>query len=286
MGYTFATVKYLLTHSDFFKNKKVLTLGTLFPYITTKQRHHLACLGFAYSDESDFSRQLFIKKLGAKSVSALDVSDYQGAEVIWNLNTPILSCNYSTYDAVIDLGTLEHLSNNSIALTNIFWLLAARGRYYYSCVMNNWVDHGFFQFSPTFFFDMCRSNRSLNLLEIQVCTTSYYHPICKPNCFPVKLALASRERSVFTGCIETLPEKNPIGVNLNFIQSSYEFGAHAVNISSSRHRSGLLELLKSLFLLFYLNSPFTLTLKLKTYSLACIVLGKKNYLDSNYNVLE
>lgn len=58
---------------------------------------------------------------GVEKVSALDFSDYEGADILLDLNTGLLEEAYKgQYDLVIDGGTLEHIFNqyNAINVMN------------------------------------------------------------------------------------------------------------------------------------------------------------------------
>jgi len=58
---------------------------------------------------------------------------------------------------------------------NIFGLLKESGIYFFGVPCNNWVDHGFFQFSPTFFRDLCIDNPGLELLQLDLATELKYY---------------------------------------------------------------------------------------------------------------
>jgi hypothetical protein len=97
--------------------------------------------------------------LGFARVDSLDVNDHEGASVIWNLNEPGLgSALQTTYDLILDGGTLEHIFHLPHALENVIDALSIGGYVLHASPMNNYVDHGFYQFSPTFFFDFYLTN--------------------------------------------------------------------------------------------------------------------------------
>src|SRR5258708_36741284 len=60
----------------------------------------------------------FFRALGAKSVDAVDASDFEGATIIQDLNAPLAAHLHSHFDAVIDGGTLEHVFNLPMAFKN------------------------------------------------------------------------------------------------------------------------------------------------------------------------
>jgi len=92
------------------------------------------------------------RAMGAKSVVACDFSDYEGAEMIHNMNSPIAAEQEESYDVVIDGGTLEHIFNFPIAIANAMRLTKVGGSLILFTPANNNFGHGFYQFSPELFY--------------------------------------------------------------------------------------------------------------------------------------
>ncbi len=116
----------------------------------------------------DFRRLRFIqdtsvfKLMGFREVINLDNSDYEGAELIWDLNRPLpeeLLAKVGRFDVIIDSGCLEHIFNVPQVLKNFFRLAADNGVVIHILPSNNLVDHGFYMFSPTLFQDYYSANR-------------------------------------------------------------------------------------------------------------------------------
>src|SRR5262245_43907335 len=92
--------------------------------------------------------------LGLGTPTSLDVSDYEGARVLFDLNADELPAELrARYGVVFNGGTLEHVFHVPNALANISGMLQAGGAVLHVLPLNNWVDHGFYQFSPTLGFD-------------------------------------------------------------------------------------------------------------------------------------
>src|SRR5690606_20333874 len=53
--------------------------------------------------------------LGASAIDVMDYSDYEGAQLLHDLNTPVPEEWHDRYDAVIDGGSLEHIFNFPVA---------------------------------------------------------------------------------------------------------------------------------------------------------------------------
>jgi len=98
--------------------------------------------------------------LGFAGVEALDVSKFEGCDHVFDLNSPeILPELMGRFDVVFTGGTLEHVFDQRAALKNVFDLLSSDGLILHTGPSNGWLDHGFYQFSPTFFTDYYAVNR-------------------------------------------------------------------------------------------------------------------------------
>lgn len=218
MGYSFSSLSRILDQGKQFQGKNVVTLGTLYPYLDKQESIILAQRGLCVDMPKElFSKHLFVEVLGASTCHSLDVSNYQKSEIICNLNLPLPEQFIGQYDFVIDAGTLEHLSNLSTALENIFKLLKNEGIYYFTVPCNNWVDHGFYQFSPTFFIDFCIDNPDFKLFDLHVSATknNYYYSSMNP--WFRRALFSSRQRLGVGGVIQ----KQGCSINLNLTQSKY-----------------------------------------------------------------
>jgi hypothetical protein len=104
--------------------------------------------------------------LNLPSVTAFDISPYESAEVIVDLSIDeVPTEHWSAYDLVFDGGTMEHISNLSNFLTNATNMVRPGGAIVHLNPLNGYVDHGFFQFSPTFYLDLYAANN----WEVEMC---------------------------------------------------------------------------------------------------------------------
>ena len=96
---------------------------------------------------------------GFSSIDVLDVCDYEAATVMYDLNTDCLPEQHQgKYSAIFDGGTMEHVFHTPNFLKNTHDLLAVGGRVMHLNPASNSVDHGFFSFSPCFYFDYYTCN--------------------------------------------------------------------------------------------------------------------------------
>jgi SAM-dependent methyltransferase len=96
--------------------------------------------------------------LGFSEARSLDYSDYEGATDVVDLNTEMPAAHKERYDLVLDSGTIEHVFHVPNVLKNIFDMLKPGGRVIFLAPSSNHMDHGFYMFSPTFFYDYYAAN--------------------------------------------------------------------------------------------------------------------------------
>lgn len=114
----------------------------------------------SYTSEPQLAGDLILAWLGFETVHSVDASGFEGAEHIFDLNRPgLVKTTKRRYDLIFDAGTLEHVFHLPNALTNIAECLEEGGIVLHTLPMNNAVDHGFYQFSPTVFADWYSANQ-------------------------------------------------------------------------------------------------------------------------------
>jgi hypothetical protein len=94
----------------------------------------------------------FFAALGVKDLQSMDVSTYEGAQIVHDLNQPIPETLKAQFDVVFDGGTTEHVFNYPQALKNQMEMVKVGGRLMMYQAMNNWCGHGFYQASPELLF--------------------------------------------------------------------------------------------------------------------------------------
>jgi SAM-dependent methyltransferase len=90
--------------------------------------------------------------LGARNLQTVDVSDYEKASLIHDMNIPVPQSWHQKYSCVIDSGTLEHVFNFPVAIRNCMDMLKPGGHFIGITPANNQMGHGFYQFSPELYF--------------------------------------------------------------------------------------------------------------------------------------
>jgi SAM-dependent methyltransferase len=94
----------------------------------------------------------FLNYLGGQNIFSIDYSDFENATHICDLNTAVPDELIGACDCVIDGGTLEHVFNFPMAVRNSQRLVKPGGHFLSITPCNNFMGHGFYQFSPELFF--------------------------------------------------------------------------------------------------------------------------------------
>lgn len=89
--------------------------------------------------------------------TAVDLVASRGTERIVDLNQPVAADLAGAFDAVLDTGTMEHCFNVGQAVRNILDMTKVNGFIMHLNPMAM-INHGFFNFSPTFYHDFYGQN--------------------------------------------------------------------------------------------------------------------------------
>jgi hypothetical protein len=82
----------------------------------------------------------------------MDVSNYESATILHDMNNPVPENLKNSYKTLIDSGTLEHVFNFPIAIKNCMEMLEVGGHYIGITPCNNFLGHCFYQFSPELYY--------------------------------------------------------------------------------------------------------------------------------------
>jgi len=115
-----------------------------------------SCKGTKYDKYTN--AQSLLTMLGADNVYAADVSAYENPDFLIDLNVPVKDSYHRRFDTILDVGTLEHVFDIAVALDNICKMLRKGGSVLLILPCSNAIDHGFYSFSPTLFFDYFNAN--------------------------------------------------------------------------------------------------------------------------------
>ena len=126
--------------------------------------------------------ECLFKALGFSDFKSMDYSDYQGAHIIFDLNSYELPKTLlEAFDVIIDGGTMEHIFYIPNVLNNIYRMLRVGGRIIHISPSSNYVDHGFYSFSPTLFYDFYHTNK-FRINTLQLCHVPYRYSVDSWRC--------------------------------------------------------------------------------------------------------
>lgn len=216
MGLNINATKLLLKlRSDGLDFGKVLTLGRQRLNLSKSQlQKNLTAFGYQ-ADARDIKKknngycEPFFELLGVQQIDSMDVSNYENATLLHDLNEPVAEKYKNTYETVIDSGTLEHVFNFPVAIKNCMELVRTGGHYIGITPCNNFFGHGFYQFSPELYY---RIFSSVNGFEVKNMyfflddpSTSFYavkdpaevrERVILNNAFPSFLFIVARKVSI------------------------------------------------------------------------------------------
>lgn len=150
----------------------MLTIGRQTSYLTKKEIEKLAAragidpLKAAFCAGQQYADKFFEIFLGAKSVKSVDYSDYEHCAVVHDMNTPIGREYYEQFDAVLDIGTIEHVFNFPIAIANCMNMVKNGGNIFIFTTANQHMGHGFYQFSPELFFRIFQPPNGFKISDV------------------------------------------------------------------------------------------------------------------------
>src|SRR5262245_15627146 len=135
---------------------QTVTLGRQQNFLLPSDYDQLVRMSVLHSTEppaGDFAEPV-LKSLDASVVESIDASDYEGASIIADFNKPLADQHHGKFTCYIDFGAMEHIFNAPQVMININNILQMNGTALILTPANGWLGHGFYQFSPKFFYSV------------------------------------------------------------------------------------------------------------------------------------
>jgi SAM-dependent methyltransferase len=126
--------------------------------------------------EADGFAEPLLRLLGAEQICSVDASSYEGASVVHDMNLPIPDSLKNVFSVVLDAGTLEHVFDFPRAIKNAMEMVEEGGHLLLMTPTNNFMGHGFYQFSPELFFRVCSADNGFEVVRAIFCEV---HPDAK-----------------------------------------------------------------------------------------------------------
>ena len=181
MGLDINAFRFLLNKSKTEKFKDTVTLGRQNCHVSLRQ---LRKAGWENKTLPNFIEEICEDLFGSTSgVASVDTSTYEGASIVHNMNDPLPN-NVKEFDTVLDLGTLELVFNIKQSMLNTSKLVKNGGLIIHVLPANNLTGHGFYQFSPEFFFSMYSEENGYIETEVylkSINSSNSYYRVKPPN---------------------------------------------------------------------------------------------------------
>lgn len=155
--------------------KSVLSLGRLNVNLRQRQYRSIDALlkehghGFGIESalqEDGFSEKLF-GSLGYNKVESLDVNDYENATHIADLGRDMGNKLRGKFDLIVDGGTTEHVFDIATCFRNVDRMLSKNGVFLSIVPLNDWAEHGFFQFGPEVVYGYWQNTMNYTVLHCE-----------------------------------------------------------------------------------------------------------------------
>ena len=108
--------------------------------------------------------EAFFRLLGAQTVDSMDASAFEGASIVHDLNHPVDPSLNARFSMIFDGGTLEHVFHFPQAIQNCMNMLSVGGSFIQVAPANNFMGHGFYQFSPELLYQVFSSGNGFRIV--------------------------------------------------------------------------------------------------------------------------
>jgi SAM-dependent methyltransferase len=118
----------------------------------------------------------FMRALGIEKLRFVDVSDYEGADIVWDLGYPVEPSLHERFDFIYNGGCLDNMFNPAGAIVNFSKMLKPGGRVVCMESASSW-NAPYLMFSPGWFFDYYATNGFCDC-KVYVCSYRTNDDLC------------------------------------------------------------------------------------------------------------
>ena len=139
----------------------------------------------------------FLRLLGATEIVSFDASDFEGASYIHDFNLPIDKKFSNGFTVVLDCGSLEHIFNFPQGISNCMEMVKVGGSFVGITPANNFLGHGFYQFSPEVFFRVFSPGNGFVLRQMLAfeSMSSKWYEVIDPETIGERVTLINRRET-------------------------------------------------------------------------------------------
>jgi hypothetical protein len=120
----------------------------------------------------------FFAMMGIADYADLDLLDVDAPTIVHDLNRPVPAGLRDRFHLVVDSGTLEHIFDVRQVVESVVAMCRTSGWVVHLSPASNFVDHGFYSLSPSFFYDAYQVNGfdDFSCHLVQVDPRDYFAP--------------------------------------------------------------------------------------------------------------
>lgn len=129
----------------------------------------------------------FFAQIGIKEKDYFDVDkfDFDKPKILHDLQKPFPKKYENFFNLTVDSGTIEHIFDIKSVMVNIVKTTRIGGYVLQGVPTNNFLDHGFYQIQPTFFYDFYKANgfKIIEAYRVEQCSSAYRFYKYQPSVF-------------------------------------------------------------------------------------------------------
>jgi hypothetical protein len=215
MGIDLGTIQFLLNAKRMGVSlDRVLTIGRQHFYVSPEQLHDILNRNNRpcsfdearrlWNEEKGYCEP-FLKFAGAGDISSMDVSPYENATILHDMNQPLPSEWNEKFTLVFDGGSLEHVFQYPTALSNCMRAVQAGGHLLTITPANNLMGHGFYQFSPELFYRVLSPENGFEMTRLLVYELPFngtWYQVADPARVHGRVELTNRKHAYLIACAQ------------------------------------------------------------------------------------
>lgn len=171
---------------------RTLTLGRQHLYMTPGELRQ-ACPECIGPDPAASCQNLF-SRLGAQVIDAIDASPYEGANIVHDMNNPLVVPRDQRWSCVFDGGSLEHIFNFPQAIKSCLEVTKVGGHFISITPWSGWSGHGFYQFCPELFYRILSEDNGFKVERMLFRNGKRWYHVRDPKLLGHRVELQSSER--------------------------------------------------------------------------------------------
>ena len=141
----------------------LLTLGVQEIILSDDFRRELKNKFIDKSQDKILSPNMILKNIGFSEINTLDYPGMDNPDIEIDLNKRLPKKYYSKYDFILDAGYMEHIFNVPEMMRTIHLLLKPNGKIIHFNPCQGNMNHGFYNFQPTFYFSFYKTCKYQNI---------------------------------------------------------------------------------------------------------------------------